>query len=276
MLQHTFFERMHVRIIDIFQRDQQYVLAHNGMIWSRSTQIHSFLYVYGGSGTLELDNVSYPLAAGCVFQFPCNRKLAIRSSDDNTLCYYTIRFDFKLIEWEGMNLTYKETGDIALPFDYVVSMPEKETILKEMHRLYTIWTNKESGYEWACKLGFLCLLQRVGEQRQQREQDTTTQSILQCMDYIHNHYNEPLYRDILAQKASLSMSYFSSLFKKHTGYTPVKYITKIRLDNAKLLLRKKNVSIADVARAVGYEDPLYFAKVFTNEFGVPPSEYRNM
>ncbi|MDF2722337.1 MAG: AraC family transcriptional regulator [Paenibacillus sp.] len=276
MLQHTFFERMHVRIIDMFQRDQPYVLARDGLIQSLSMQIHSLLYVYSGSGIIELDNVSYPLTTGCVAQLPLKRKLVIRSSEESTLCYYTIRFDYKLIEWEGTNLAFSEASDMALPFDDVVSMPDKESMLKEIHRLYTIWTDKENGYEWACKLGFLNLLQRVGEQRQLREEDITTQSILQCMDYIHNHYNEPLHRELLAQKASLSMSYFSSLFKKHTGYTPVKYITKIRLDNAKLLLRQKHKSIADVARAVGYEDPLYFAKVFTNEFGVPPREYRNM
>lgn len=275
-MRHALLDRLHLKIVDVLLRDQAYAKSSGYLIKSRNTHIRSFLYVYEGSGTMVLDDVSYPLKQGCVFHFPLNRQLMINSSPDSPLCYYTVRYDCKLIEWEGTSIQSSEPGDQVLPFDYVVPMPDKDTIRNEFLRLYQIWNGKEAGYEWSSKLAFLNLLQRVGVQQQlMEERDVAAQAILQSMDYIRHHYHEPLERETLARKASLSASYFSVLFKKHTGYSPTQYITKIRLDKAKQLLRQKNLPISDVARAVGFQDPLYFAKVFSHEIGVPPRTYRN-
>ncbi|CAG7634155.1 helix-turn-helix domain-containing protein [Paenibacillus allorhizosphaerae] len=276
-MQHAFFDRIHLRIIDVLQRDRTYSGSVGHVIRSPSTHIRSFLYAYEGKGMMELGGVSYPLSAGCVFHFPMNQSLLIDSSPEQPLCYFTVRMDYKFIEWEGMQIRSVEPDDRVLPFDYVVPMPDKETMLGEMQRLHSLWHSKQPGYEWGTKLAFMNILQRVSEKQQlQEEHNLMAQSILKCKDYIRNHYHEPLERETLARKASLSTSYFSVMFKKHTGYSPVQYITKIRLDKAKLLLRQKHLTIADVAREVGFRDPLYFAKVFSHEIGVPPREYRNM
>ncbi|WP_176705879.1 helix-turn-helix domain-containing protein [Paenibacillus hemerocallicola] len=276
-MQHAFFDRIHMRIIDVLRRDRTYAESMDYAIRSRNTHMRSLLYVYDGKGTMVLDGVSYPLFAGCVFHFPLNRELLINCSREHPICYFTVRHDYKFIEWEGTSIRWTEPGDHVLPFDYVVPMPDKESMLADLQRLHNVWHNKQTGYEWESKLAFLNLLQRISEQQQHLEENNVAaQSILQSMDYIRNHYHEPLERETLAKKASLSTSYFSVLFKKQTGYSPVQYITKIRLDKAKMLLRQKHLSISDVAREVGFQDPLYFAKVFSHEIGVPPREYRNM
>ncbi|GAA3404427.1 helix-turn-helix domain-containing protein [Paenibacillus hodogayensis] len=244
-------------------------------IRSRSTHVRSFLYAYDGMAKMELDGVAYSLYPGCVFHFPLNQSLVIHSSREQPFCYFTVRHDYKFIEWEGTSIRCSEPEDQVFPFDCVVPMPDKETMLRDMQNLHGLWNGKKTGYEWETKLAFLNILQRVGEQ-QHEQNDAASQSIVQSMDYIRNHYREPLERETLARQASLSSSYFSVLFKKHAGCSPVQYITKIRLDQAKLLLRRKSLSISEVAREVGYQDPLYFAKVFTHEIGVSPRAYRNM
>lgn len=277
-MQRAFFDRLHLKIVDVLLRDRDYAESTNYLIRSHNTHIRSFLYVFGGKGTMVLDEVSYPLYEGCVFHFPLNRRLIIYCSRENPLCYYTVRHDYKIIEWDGTSIRWSDPGDQVLPFNYVVPMPDKETMLAELRQLYQVWNSKEAGYEWSTKLAFLNLLQRVSEQQLllDEENNVAAQSIQQCMDYIRHHYHEPLERETLARKASLSTSYFSVLFKKHTGYSPTQYITKIRLDKAKQLLRQKQLPISDVARAVGFQDPLYFAKVFSHEIGVPPRTYRNI
>lgn len=273
----AFFDRMHVRIIDVLHRDRTYAAAMGHTIRSQSTKIRSFLYAYEGRGTMEIDGVLYPLSAGCAFHFPMGQSLVIRSSPEAPLCYYTVRHDYKLLEWEGTSVHCFEPEDAVLPFDFVVPMPDEAAMLNDVRELYDVWHRREPDYEWDCKLAFLNILQRVSRQQRRRsEQQVPARCIQQSMDYIRDHYSEPLDREALARQASLSASYFSVLFKKYTGYSPVRYITKIRLDHAKLLLRERHLSIAEVAREVGFQDPLYFAKVFAHEIGVPPREYRKI
>lgn len=277
-MRHAFFDRLHLRIIDVLDRDHTYGASVRYSLQNRQTQIRSFLYAYDGEGAMELNGVSYPLAAGSVFHFPLQHHLLIRFSQERPLCYYTIRYDYKLIDWEGTAVRCSDPDDRSLPFDYVVPMTDKETMLRSMQQLHRLWHAQQTGYEWEAKLAFMNMLQHVGEQQRRLEEHTgASRAILQCMDYIRNHYDEPLDRERLAKQTSFSTSYFSVLFKKQTGYSPVQYITKIRLDRAKwLLLREKHLSIGDVARAVGFQDPQYFTKVFAHEIGVPPSDYKKM
>ena len=78
----------------------------------------------------------------------------------------------------------------------------------------------------------------------------------------------------IAEQMGLERTYFSSVFKKHTGYTPKEYLTALRLEKAKELLLPGRLSVADVARTVGYEDPLLFSRIFSAVVGCSPRAYR--
>ena len=71
----------------------------------------------------------------------------------------------------------------------------------------------------------------------------------------------------------LSPSRYREVFRKVTGYSPVEYITLLRLRQAAELLSEGNVSIEEVALAVGYTDRLYFQRVFKKHMGVTPGNY---
>ena len=104
--------------------------------------------------------------------------------------------------------------------------------------------------------------------------DLVRRSIIKTTDYIKMNYAEQLEREELAAIADLSTSYFSIMFKKVTGCTPTQYITQIRLDKAKQLLQHSDKKVSEIAYEVGFQDPLYFARVFTKHTGIPPREYR--
>lgn len=98
------------------------------------------------------------------------------------------------------------------------------------------------------------------------------QNILQ---YIDTHYTEELRLPDLAARYHFSPSYFSTLFKKHTGTTLTRYITTKRITLAKRLLNESNISIQDIVERIGYNDYFQFIKVFKREVGVTPGHYRN-
>lgn len=271
-----FMEKFHPRIINVFQREEEFWKQNRGQVNSKCTRLLSFLYAYRGKGILELNGVRYPLAPGCFFQIPLKHELILKSSSSNCLCYFTVQYDFKLIEWDGSDAYCNEPAMKHLPFDFVIPMPDSEWMRSSMHRLYQIWNEKKSGYRGKANLAFMSILQHVFDvQHQQHKENANEQAIMECVRYIEQHYSKPFDRDELARRASLSSSYFSILFKRYVSCSPVQYVTRVRMDRAMQLLRESNLSVAEIASEVGFRDPLYFSRVFTQSIGVTPREYRN-
>lgn len=102
------------------------------------------------------------------------------------------------------------------------------------------------------------------------------QSLQLSIDYIHKNYQNDISLDEVAGKVHLNPSYFSSYFKKHTGYNFVDYITRKRLEEAKKYLQIPDYRISDIANQVGFKEARYFAKIFKNNVGVTPSQYREI
>ena len=79
--------------------------------------------------------------------------------------------------------------------------------------------------------------------------------------------------DELAERLEVSSAHLGRVFTKKTGVSPGKYITRVRIEFAKLLLQDPDTTISYVAEASGFANANYFAKVFRRETGLSPSEY---
>ena len=79
--------------------------------------------------------------------------------------------------------------------------------------------------------------------------------------------------DDLAGRLEISKAHLIRTFTRETGISPAKYITRVRVEYAKLLLQDEDTSIIYVAEASGFANANYFAKVFRRETGMSPSEY---
>lgn len=93
-------------------------------------------------------------------------------------------------------------------------------------------------------------------------------------EYVHQNYNKELDLERLAAYLNFNPSYLSSLFKKKTGYNFSKYVTQIRIENAKRLLESNEFKVLEIAEQVGYMDTKYFAKMFKHVTGMTPSDYQ--
>ena len=79
--------------------------------------------------------------------------------------------------------------------------------------------------------------------------------------------------DELAERLEVSAAHLGRVFTKKIGISPGKYITRVRIEYAKLLLLDPDTTISYVAEASGFANANYFAKVFRRETGLSPSEY---
>lgn len=93
--------------------------------------------------------------------------------------------------------------------------------------------------------------------------------------YLKQNYMHEITLQDMAGQLHFSVDYLGKCFKKVTGETPLKYLTGLRLNEAKrMLAAHEDMDIKSVGRAVGYGDSHYFSRIFKNKTGLYPSDYR--
>lgn len=101
-----------------------------------------------------------------------------------------------------------------------------------------------------------------------------------CMEdvirYIREHISEPLDRETLAAVAGFSIPHFHRVFTAHVGESAISYVRRLRLERAARKLRMGAVDITEVALAAGYDTHAAFSKAFKQQFGLSPSEFRQL
>ncbi|WP_256756640.1 response regulator [Cohnella sp. WQ 127256] len=103
----------------------------------------------------------------------------------------------------------------------------------------------------------------------------TNMQIHRAVEYIDTHYaNEKMSLQDLCRHVLMSSSYFSLVFKQHTGETFIEYLTGVRITKAKELLHNTTLKFYEIAEQVGYKDPNYFSILFKKQTGTTPKDYR--
>lgn len=94
-----------------------------------------------------------------------------------------------------------------------------------------------------------------------------------AVQIISKRIHEKITLKQIAGAVHISESYLHHIFIRHIGLPPGKYITKVRLEECKMLLRQGELSIGDVSKTMGFSSPQLFSKQFRRQFGITPSEY---
>ena len=103
----------------------------------------------------------------------------------------------------------------------------------------------------------------------------TRDSVDFVKQYIEEHYIDEVQLSDLALVAHVSPSYLSTRFKKEVGVSFSEYLVRFRINKAKDLLKKGNISCKEAAESVGYKDYAQFSKMFKKYIGITPTDYRN-
>jgi len=93
-----------------------------------------------------------------------------------------------------------------------------------------------------------------------------------ALNYIENHYREPLQLSGIAEECQVTASYLSRLFSEHTRSKFSEYLNRYRLNKAMICLFEKHMSVKETSYEVGYQDPNYFSRIFRKYMGYAPTE----
>lgn len=111
--------------------------------------------------------------------------------------------------------------------------------------------------------------------RDNLSRDKYSRLLKEAQHYVEKHYSDnEISLNMVASHVGISPSYFSTIFRQETGSTFVEYLTGLRMEKAKELLRCTNKKTAEIAYEVGYKDSHYFSYIFKKTQGLTPKDYR--
>lgn len=104
--------------------------------------------------------------------------------------------------------------------------------------------------------------------------NTMEKEVSHAIYHFRKHFNENINIEEYAAEQNLSVSWFIRCFRQITGQTPLKYLINLRISNAQMLLETTDYSVAQISESVGYDNPLYFSRLFHKQTGISPTDYR--
>ena len=94
--------------------------------------------------------------------------------------------------------------------------------------------------------------------------------------YFNENYNTKISIDAYAESLHVSTNWFIHNFRQYMGMSPAQYVLSLRMVNAQSLLEHTNYNVKEISEIVGYDNPLYFSRVFKKEIGQSPAQYRKL
>ena len=151
--------------------------------------------------------------------------------------------------------------------------PKNPEIMTDLfYKMYRAWRAKEVGYEYRID----SLLSRVLEgmvAERFNERHGIRPDFLTLLGFLHANFTDPsLTVESLAKRMSVSTTYLRHLFCENFGVSPIKYLTRLRIDYATRLLESGYYTVEEVAKLSGYVDPKYFSTVYKRNTGASPKK----
>lgn len=158
---------------------------------------------------------------------------------------------------------------------FSIEIDNMDEILVIIQQLLSKNMNPDYFSQFELKVLFMNLLQTILNGVRNSQYNYTLQQVTKILNYFHTHYEKEILISEVADMFEIDRRKIAYLFEKITGFTPIQYLTRYRISKAKELLTVSELTVSEVAEAVGYQDSFYFSRVFKNLTEMSPSQYRN-
>lgn len=240
--------------------------------------------ITGGSCIYQIDFVEYEVKEGdLLFVPPLLLHAIARRAEDHTETYSeTYVFHLNFLGGNATDICAARylapimKQEFTLPCLITPEHPAYASLRKIFGQITSLYNESVAGYELALKSLFLqvifLLLQYRGGNASPGAR-ISSDKLKQVLDYIEQHYAEPISVSELAKLCSFSDYHFMRFFKKHMSMTCVEYINNLRLEKSVELFEEGNTSILDVSLSVGFRNLSYFHRAFKKKYHVTPHSF---
>lgn len=229
-------------------------------------------YCVSGKGILAYDGNEYEISGGQIFWLDCMKKQRYQTAPDASGWH---------IDWvhfygggckDYYDLFLQQNGGSP-----VVSGDAGKVVLDNIEKLVEIYRNANgtlSDDARAASLLTVIMSRCIILADPSTQQEDLPPYVQDTKRYINQHYAEHISLDVLAHEISINKFYLQKLFSKTVGLSPNEYLTNVRIQEAKRLLRSSNLPIAQIALEVGFGSISHFIEQFKLREQMPPSVYR--
>ena len=231
------------------------------------------LYCVDGKGWYRVAGHQYELMYNQYVILPANVPHAYGSSDAQPWTIYWVHFKGKKAHF------FAEGQPCAIDLSTAADsrLEERFVLFEELYRCMAMGYGMENMH-YAITVFYHFMGSLVMPQKY-REVGMTGKGGVDVMDqaihYMHDNLQRKLTLQEIAEYLHYSPSHFSSVFHKRTGFPPIDYFTRLKVQKACEYLDLHGMKINQICPLLGYDDPLYFSRVFTKIMGVSPSRFKN-
>ena len=165
----------------------------------------------------------------------------------------------------------------------VIPLPANS--LKQIKLLFNSMDNQLIGQRdgfWPCRsrsflieiLHFIVYSYYLVDPEEEYSEDSDKEQFTKIAEYLELHLEENISLATITKEFAINRNKLNDIFMKQTSMTCLGYLLNLRLDLAKIMLTKTELPIGEISDRVGYQDPNYFTKVFKENVGMTPSQYR--
>jgi AraC family transcriptional regulator of arabinose operon len=232
---------------------------------------NKFYFICSGEGWLKIGDKEYFPKPGQMFLMPQGIKQSYSVINEKPFTKYWCHFTAKIGELNIFDI-------IKLPhFIQVNEGTELESIFNEF---LTYHSSMELSASLMLKASMLRLISyyinNSADQSINIPNSKTVEKLNYIIQYIEKNITKNLTIEELAGMAYLHPNYFIRLFKKHFGTSPIHYMNKRRIEEAKRLLIYSDLTLTEICGMVGIADIYYLSKLFKDYTGISPSNYRKL
>jgi len=233
---------------------------------------HIFIYCTEGQGWIETGGRTLPVAERQLVVIPAGvpHRYGAAEGSPWSIYWFHLRGEFVLsfIQLYGL-----EAGPLHLPIGVYSELSEC------IERCYGLLIDKPFSLPVQAyvsqsigqMLGGIGLMAGGSSGDKKRRLD-----LEQATRYMNEHLGDTVKLPELAAHIGLSKAHLIYLFNQETGFSPIEYFLRMKMQKASQLLSLTGLSVKEVAAEVGIPDPYYFSRLFKKRMGVSPSEYRNV